>query len=230
MRLLLGLRCCTVHAAEVFALVKPGHTFLPPGRRHTYLVGPFAFGTLQSSVAKVLLDNGWVAKPIQAVATKTHVQGLMFRVQSVQEPPQKLIRMVHGDVVIAKETDQELPDRSVPKVVATSATESFVSKPFEGDTLQQHDPWARAASKLPGKAPTFPIGNPLDDVAQKVLAEVMSKMPQPGMEVDGDDSASRRVEVLEQQVNELQGQTQALAKQAQQNAQDSQTQFQCHPR
>lgn len=221
----MGLRCCTMHAAEVFALVKPGHTFLPPGRRHTYLVGPFAFGTLQASVAKVLHENGWVAKPIQAVAARTHVQGLMFRVQSVQEPPQKLIRMAHGDVVIAKETDQEMPDRNVPKVVATSATESFVSKPFEGDALQQHDPWARAASKLPVKTQTFPIGNPLDDVAQKVLAEVMSKLPQQGMEVDGDEGASRRVEMLEQQVQELQGQTHTLATQVQQHAQESQTQF-----
>jgi hypothetical protein len=221
----MGLRCCTSHAAEVFAVVKPGHLFLPPGRRQTYLVGPFAFGTLQSSVAQVLRDNGWVAKPVQAVAAKSHVQGLMFRVQSVQEPPQKVLRMSHGDVVISREADPEQPDRSVPKLVATSATESFVSKPCEGDYIQLNDPWAKAASKLPAKAATFPIGNPLEDVAQKVLAEVMTKLPQTSMDVDGDESANKRVEALERKVSDLHGQAQALAAQAQQHAQDTQGQF-----
>ena len=221
----MGLRCCTSHAAEVFAVVKPGHLFLPPGRRQTYLVGPFAFGTLQSSVAQVLRDNGWVAKPVQAVAAKSHVQGLMFRVQSVQEPPQKVLRMSHGDVVISREADPEQPDRSVPKLVATSATESFVSKPCEGDYIQLNDPWAKAASKLPAKAATFPIGNPLEDVAQKVLAEVMTKLPQTSMDVDGDEFANKRVEALERKVSDLHGQAQALAAQAQQHAQDTQGQF-----
>ena len=131
----MGLRCKTEHAAEVFATLRPGHTFLPPGKRQTYLVGPFGFGTLQASVAQVLHEHGWVAKPIQAVSAKTHVQGLMFRVQSVQEPPKKVLHLAHGDVVISKEDDDEVPARVVPKVVATPATESMVSKPMEGTTF-----------------------------------------------------------------------------------------------
>ena len=152
----MGLRCRTEHAAEVFAQLRPGHTFLPPGKRQTYLVGPFDFGTLQTSVAQVLQSNGWVAKPIQAIAAKTHVQGLMFRVQSTQDPPMKVIRMAHGDVVISKEHDDPMPERVVPKVVATSTTESMVSKPMDGDYIQQHDPWAKAASKLPSKPAISP--------------------------------------------------------------------------
>ena len=222
----MGLRCRTEHAAEVFAQLRPGHTFLPPGKRQTYLVGPFDFGTLQTSVAQVLQSNGWVAKPIQAIAAKTHVQGLMFRVQSTQDPPMKVIRMAHGDVVISKEHDDPMPERVVPKVVATSTTESMVSKPMEGDYIQQHDPWAKAASKLPSKPAMFPLNNPLEDMTQKVLSEVMAQLPKSAMEVDGDGSHEARFTVLEQQVQELQSQTKAIAAASQQHAQDATSQMQ----
>ncbi|CAL1157077.1 unnamed protein product, partial [Cladocopium goreaui] len=221
-----GLRCLTEHAAEVFVKLRPGHTFLPPGRRQTYLVGPFAFGTLQASVAQALLSSGWTAKPIQAVAAKSHVQGLMFRVQSVQDPPMKVLRMAHGDVMIAREDDPTQPTRVEPKVVATTATESFVSKACEVDYIQKHDPWAKAASKLPAKAQAFQIGNPLEDVTQKVLAEVMAQMPRHQMEVDADDAVDGRVTRLEQQVQELAGQAQTLVAASQQQASDNAKQFQ----
>lgn len=222
----MGLRCKTEHAAEVFATLRPGHTFLPPGKRQTYLVGPFGFGTLQASVAQVLHEHGWTAKPIQAVSAKTHVQGLMFRVQSVQEPPKKVLHLAHGDVVISKEVDDELPAPVAPKVVATQATESMVSKPMEGDYIQLNDPWARAASKLPSKTPSFQIGNPLEDMTQKVIAEVMSQLPKTGMEVDGDASQDARVLALEQQVQDLHGQTQALAVATKQSAHETAVQVQ----
>lgn len=222
----MGLRCKTEHAAEVFATLRPGHTFLPPGKRQTYLVGPFGFGTLQASVAQVLHEHGWVAKPIQAVSAKTHVQGLMFRVQSVQEPPKKVLHLAHGDVVISKEDDDAAPARLVPKVVATQATESMVSKPMEGDFIQLNDPWAKAASRLPSKASSFQIGHPLEDMTQKVIAEVMSQLPKSGMEVDGDAGQDARVSALERQVQDLHGQTQALAQAAQQSSHETTTQVQ----
>ena len=222
----MGLRCRTEHAAEVFSTLRPGQTFLPPGKRQTYLVGPFEFGTLQTSVTQVLHSIGWVAKPIHAVAAKTHVHGLMFRVQSAQEPPKKVIRMTHGDVMIAKEDETPVPEKVLPKVVATSTTESMISKPCEQDYIRQHDPWAKAASRLPTKTATFQIGNPLEDMTQKVIAEVMAQIPKGSMEVDSDAGQSNRVAALEQQFQELHGQTQALAAATQKIAQETATQMQ----
>jgi len=134
--------------------------------------------------------------------------------------------MAHGDVLIAKEEEPAAPDRNGPKVVASMATESFVSKQAEGDIIQQNDPWAKAAAKLSAKPTTFQIGNPLEDMTQKVIAEVMSKLPQPTMEVDSDAGADKRVTALETQVEDLHGQTQALAKQVQQHAHDTAGHFQ----
>ena len=220
----MGLRCKTEHAAEVFSVLRPGQTFLPPGKRQTYLVGPFAYGTLQGSVAQVLHTNGWTAKPIQAVAAKAHIQGLMYRVQSVQEPPCKVIRMAHVDVLIAKEDEVDQPDRVVPKVQATSLTEAMVAKQVEADYIQVNDPWAKAASRLPPKA-SFQIGNPVEDMAQKVLNEVMAQLPKSTMEVDGDESTERRVAALEMRFQDLQGQTSALAASTQQHAQETTSQM-----
>ena len=112
------------------------------------------------------------------------------------------------------------------RLVATSATESFVSKTCEVDLIQKHDPWAKAASKLPQKAQTFQIGNPLEDMTQKVVAEVLAQLPKPGMEVDDDVSVDRRVSQLESQVQDLQTQAQSLAKTTLQNAQDIAANFQ----
>lgn len=222
----MGLRCRTEHASDVFAVLRPGQTFLPPGKRQSYLVGPFAYGTLQASVAQVLQANGWTAKPVQVVAAKTHIQGLMFRVHSVQAPPKKVIRMAHGDVMIAQEPDLHPAVPELPRVVATSATESFVSKQCDGDFLQQYDPWAKAASRLPSKGNMFQIGNPLEDVTQKVLSEVMAQLPKSQMEVDGDEALTKRVDALEQQVQALHGQNTALANATQQANQENQAQFQ----
>ena len=217
----MGLRCRTEHAAEVFSTVKPGHTFLPPGKRQSFLVGPFAYGTLQSSVAQ-----GWTAKPVQALAAKSHVQGLMFRVQSIQDPSCKVIRMAHGDVMISKEDEVQIPDRPTPKVVATMATESIVAKPIEADYIQLNDPWAKAAGRLAPKAASFQIGNPLEDMAQKVLHEVMAQLPKSAMEVDTEQGTDQKVAALESQFQELRDQTKALADASQQQAHDTATQFQ----
>ena len=154
-----GLRCRTEHAAEVFAKLKPGHTFLPPGKRQTFLVGPFPFGTLQASVAKALQSAGWTAKPVQAVPAKSHVQGLMFRVQSVDDPPVKVLRMAHGDVMFAREDDTSQPARTEPKVVATSATESFVSKACEVDHPETRS-LGQGCKQTATEAPNFPNWEP----------------------------------------------------------------------
>lgn len=150
----------------------------------------------------------------------------MFRVQSVQEPPCKVIRMAHGDVMIAKEEEPNMPDRTEPKVLATPATESIVAKPMEGDYIQINDPWAKAASRLPAKTASFQIGNPLEDMAQKVFSDVMAQLPKTAMEVDVDDTTQNRVAALEVKFQELHDQTKAFAASSQLHAQETTAQMQ----
>lgn len=134
--------------------------------------------------------------------------------------------MAHGDVVIAKEEDEELPVQERPKMVATPATESFVAKDGEIDMVHLQDPWARAAQKLPKVNPvTATIGNPMEDMEQKVVAAVLAQLPKQPMDVDS-EQAGQRVAQLEQQVAELQSHTQALGQTVQNTAIEQAAQIQ----
>lgn len=222
----MGLRCRVQDAAKVFALLKPGQTYLPQGKKQTYVCGPFPFGTLRSSVSAALAEGGWTARVFQPVAAKSHVNGLMYKVHAVNDPPAKIMHMAHGDVVISKEEDEEIPALERPKMVATPATESFVAKDGEIDLVQLHDPWAKAAQKLSKAHPaTATIGNPIEDMEQKVVAAVLAQLPKQPMEVDT-EQAGQRVAQLEQQVAELQSHTQALGKTVQNTALEQAAQIQ----
>ena len=213
----LGLRCQISNAAEVYAKVKPGQTYLPSGNKHSYLVGPFPFGTLKSSVAHALAQSGWVARPVQPVGTHDHLQGLMYRVHAVSPPPSKVLHITHGDVVV---TQEGLPPDNmplVPKVLASPATVAMVTKEHEVDHLQIHDPWAPALKANKAGPVPIQIGNPIEDMEQRVVAAVLAQMPTKGMEVDQDDGQPDRVSQLEQQMKELHSHTQNLGHTVQQH-------------
>lgn len=220
----MGLRCRTEDAAQVYAVVKPGQIFLPAGKKTSYLVGPFEFGTLKASVAAALAACGWVARPVQPVGAKHHVQGLMFRVHAVVPPPSKVLHMSHGDVVVTQEDAVETPQQVEPKVVASAATVAAATAGGEVDFLQTNDPWAPAKQ---GKSPlTFQIGNPVEDMEQRVVAAVMAQIPKNHMEVDEGDAPNGRVAQLEKQVHELHQHTQALSQTVQQHALEHSQQMQ----
>eukprot|EP00435_Cladocopium_sp_Y103_P024931 s684_g6.t1 len=215
----LGLRCLSGDAAQVYAVLKPGQVFLPQGRKQSYLVGPFEYGTLKSSVAAALAASGWVARPVQPVGAKDHVQGLMFRVQSVDPPPAKVLHMSHGDVVVTSETVDAATAPSKPRIVASPATVAVATQDKEVDHLQIDDPWAPKPKSAKGPV-TFQLGSPLEDMEQRVVAAVMAQIPKSNMEVDEEPGDHSRVTQLEQQVLDLQHQTQALGQQVRSNAQE----------
>lgn len=206
----LGLRCKAEHAAAVFAKTKPGMTFLPAGKKQAWVVGPFPWGTLMSSVAAALKEFGWIARPVQPVTAGQHVEGLMYKVQSVADPPQKVFRMQHGDVLVTQDTQPPAATPNAPKVVAAQATKAMVSK--EGiDELQINDPWAQGAAR-PARPPQhFAIGNPLEDMEHRVVQEVLAQIPKQAMEVDMEDSHVGRIKQLEQQMADIQAHTTQLS-------------------
>ena len=63
----LGLRCKTEHAAAVFAKIKPGMTFLPAGKKQSWLVGPFpwvGFVSGQSRRFRIRHSTGEAIQPV----------------------------------------------------------------------------------------------------------------------------------------------------------------------
>ena len=75
----LGIRCLAIHAAQVYAMVKPGNAFLPGGRKRFWLMGPLPYGTLKGSISEALQTISWVARPVSPVATPPHIEGVMWR-------------------------------------------------------------------------------------------------------------------------------------------------------
>ena len=188
-------------------------------------MGPFEFGTLKASVASALAACGWVARPIQPVGAREHVQGLMFRVHAVAPPPVKVMHMSHGDVVITQEDILPNQTSQEPQVVASAATVAAATKGDEVDMLQVHDPWAPQVK--PAKGPlSFHIGSPLEDMEHRVVEAVLAQLPKSGMEVDEESSQQLKVASLEQQVQDLHRQTQTLGQTVQQNAVEQAQQLQ----
>lgn len=223
----LGLRCKAEHAASLSAKIRPEQVFLPQGEKLTFLVGPMPYGTLRSSLTQALKECGWTVRPLQPVSTRSSVPGLMFRVQAIEEPPRKVLRMSHGDVVVTREFDTQQAAPAAPCVVAAQATVSKVAADKQVDELQINDPWAKPVAKAvkTGVAPVH-IGSPLDDMEQRVISAVLSQMPKPAMEVDSEAQVDLRVGTLEQQMHELQEQTKAMQATVSQHAAHHEQQFQ----
>ena len=214
-----GLRCKVEFAASLSAKIRPEQVFLPQGDKLTFLVGPMTYGTLRSSLTKAMSEFGWTVRPLQPVSTRSSVPGLMFRVQAISEPPKKVMRMSHGDVVVTRETEMTQSGPAQPGVIAAQATVSKVSTEAMIDELQVNDPWAKPAGRsTKPPVPVVHMGNPLEDMEQRVLSAVLSQLPRAPMDVDSDEPGVTRVDKLEQQVQDLQQHTdamqQAMAKQA----------------
>ena len=207
-----GLRCRTEHAASLHESVKPTSNFLPQGRKRYYLVGPVPYGTIKSSMAEALLSVGWKIRPLQTVATPKQIDGIMWKVQSTDEPPRSVIQLEHGEVLVTKLEDPHVTTEATVQVVGSDRTKQLCSTNAKGrDPLQQFDPWA-SWGKSVNTTMSAPVAEePLANLEKKVLESVMAKLPKETMEVDGDGAVDRRFQDLEQRVLGLQDGQQQLA-------------------
>ena len=197
-----GLRSVVDLASAVHAAVKPGVSFLPQGRKQQFLVGPVPFGTLKSSLIEMFEAIQWKARPIQATPSMTNGDGLMWKVQAVEDPPVTIIPAGHGDMVVTKIQDERPPRMLKSTAVGTSQTLQLCTTGSQVDPLQIHDPWAvgnRLGASLP--VPTIEGDDPIAVLEQKVLASIEAKLPE--MSSKKEEAVAARVEVLEQQVKVL---------------------------
>ena len=117
-----GLRCKVEHAASLHQALKPGSAFLPSGRKQQYLVGPVPYGTIKDSLGKALVESGWIARPVQAVPASKNVDGVMWKVQSVEPPPTNVLQLAHGEVLISRLDDHQVVTSQTSVVVGAEKT------------------------------------------------------------------------------------------------------------
>ena len=195
-----GVRCKASCAEAVHGCLRPGGSFLPPGKKLHFMLGPLPFGTLRASLVKLLESIAWVARPLQPMTAVAHVNGVMWKIQSVVPPPVSTVTTDKGDVLITKLDDPKPQVVTPVPIVAANHTMDLctgvVSNPAKQiDPLQLHDPWA-VGTRL-GVA--LPSVDPVQELEKRVLDSVMAKMPRDSMEVDGSpamDASASRVTVL----------------------------------
>ena len=197
-----GLRSLVEQASSVHAAVKPGVSYLPQGRKQQFLVGPVPFGTLKSSLCEMFEAIQWKARPVQATPSTASVDGLMWKVQAVEDPPVMIIPAGHGDMVVTKLHDEKPLRVQKSIAVGTSQTLDLCTSGVKVDPLQVNDPWAVASRfGAPLPSPTIEGDDPIAVLEQKVLASIEAKLPD--VATKKDEAVSSRVEVLEQQVKAL---------------------------
>ena len=198
-----GLRVMAQHFAEVFASVKPEAVYLAPGSRLTYHTGPWPYGCDRKSIAKALRAVGWECRPLQPL--QSVVGGLVWSVQAISEPPNNVLSMQHGQVVLTRHDPRQAPAEAPAPVVGQEATVRLCSVPAASeDPWLTHDPWKKALATVPPVVSPAPTANALQELEARVERSILAKLPAQSecMDVDEQD---QRLQQLEQQVQQLSG-------------------------
>lgn len=229
----LGVRCLSADSFRVHEVIKPDTQFLPGGVKQSYLIGPVPWGTIKQSLNEAFRAMGWEARAVQAVPAGRAVEGVLWRVQSTQAPPEKIIKLDSGDAVITR-VDIPTPQKTGGKVIlGSAASKNFVHK-SQGEDQKKgtavdgifvNDPWAKYQSTTPAEMPkTSCVPAQWAGLEQKVVDQVLARLPKESMEIDNDDQAAR-VDALEAQVKKLHDQQQQLHAAVQENHHTHQAQF-----
>ena len=95
-----GIRVTAAQYQQVFQKLEPDGLFLSPGTRQVWHSGPWPYGCDRKSLSRVFSDWKWQARPLQPA--KPINGGLMWLIQSVEDPPNTVYNMQHGQVMISK--------------------------------------------------------------------------------------------------------------------------------
>ena len=207
-----GLRVKTAQAKVVHDLVRPDSVFLPQGPKCQFSVGPMPYGVDRNAVAKMLAKTGWECRPLQPT-TPCPGRGVMWLVQSTEEPSHSIVHTSHGEIVISKQK-QDTPGQTARQTTVGSATTLALCKAQtensgEADPWSKLDPWGGYKPLAP-PAPASGSNESIQQLESRIQNAVMAKINAP-MEDDLPD----RVVALEGQVQQLLNQQQGFETQLQ---------------
>ena len=206
----LGVRSTTADASELAKKLKPGSIFLAPGAKLTYELGPLPFGTDRLSVARLCSQWGWQAGPMHPSRSVAAALGNLWLVQASVEPPNPVVRYQGTEVVITKIQDKAEPSQPSTHVIGSSSTVQLCTKDTSAgptDPWLLHDPWGSGPSQAAVRADNQAA---LREFEAHLENKILAKLPSADMEVDGPGVHDARFAALEQQVQSLTMNQQAL--------------------
>ena len=195
-----GLRVATSQAKVIHQLVRPDQVYLPSGPRCQYTVGPFPYGADRQAVARVLQKAGWECRPLQP-STPCPGKGVMWLVQSIDEPVQTIILTTTGEIMITKVKHEVASSNVSPTMVGSAATLALCGMPAAGQKPEP-DPWAHSdpwKAYQPAQVAASGPQEGLQQIEDRIQSAVLAKIQPP---MDQDDLPDR-VFALEGQVQQL---------------------------
>eukprot|EP00435_Cladocopium_sp_Y103_P007530 s1093_g2.t1 len=202
-----GLRVLSSQAQEMHQILKPDTVFLPQGPRLQFVAGPFPWGTDRHAIQRAMKLIKWDTKPLQPLQPVPG-RGTMWMLQSVDEPPESIVTMSHGEVLITKHRDvSHGPKATSSHPVGSVSTLSLCTsasgpKTSEDDPFAKHDPWSNFQ---PSTKPAAPVASSHSDSMQqlemRIQHAVLAKV-QSGTQMEQDD-LPERLQALEGQVQQL---------------------------
>ena len=202
-----GLRVRSEQAKLIHQIVKPDTVYLPSGPKTVYTVGPLPYGVDRQAVGRILQQAGWESRPLQP-ASPCPGKGVMWLVQSTEEPSQTIIPTTTGEIMIAKVRQDNVSQPVQPMTVGTAATLALCGKQADGKPAEG-DPWATAdlwRKYHPTSSVTSGPAEGLQQIEDRIQHAVLAKI-QPPME---QDDMPGRVHALEDQVQHLLAKQQGL--------------------
>lgn len=162
-----GLKVAKSDGEEVHKFFHQDSPFLGDTGLRMYQIGPLPWGTTRINLQKQFGQWQWSAIPLHPIGQSECGKGLMWLAKAKDDPVVSVITMAHGDIIIVPKEATSAPAPSVPKVEASQLTKKTLHKPEQDLKV---DPWAQAASKLPGSKP------PIDVVSQAQVKQLEDRL------------------------------------------------------
>ena len=216
----LGVRSKTEDAPELARQLKPGSIFLAAVAKMTFEVGPLPFGMDRLTVSRLCSQWQWQARPLHPSRSVGDALGTVWLVQACVHPPNAVVRYQGAEVVITKVHDKSDPvAQPSSQVIGSPATVQLCTKTA---TTPASDPWLIQDSwgAPPASVSTGPVDTQaaLRDFETRLENKIMAKIPITDMEVDSTGTNEARFAALEQQVQSLTTNQQALESKIDDNA------------
>ena len=215
-----GVRVRAIHFQRVFQALKPDGFFLAPGARVSWHCGPWPYGVDRKTLATVFKKWGWQARPLQP--TTSVVGGMIWTVQSVEEPPHVVFTMQHGQVVISRAKQSTESTLAPAEVIGQTQTVQLCTNRTGDDPWTLQDPWQSFLPTTVVAPPCAKDNTQIVELEARLEQSILSKLPQ-NMEDDGQE---QRVQMLEDQVAKLIHRQQSLEVTVQENQSSTHAQVQ----
>ena len=167
-----------------------------------YLAGPFPWGVDRQAIIKAMKQSGWEVKALQPTQPVPG-RGSMWLLQAVVPPPQPILHMAHGEVVVSKHK-QVGPALKAPTVASVGSASTLTLCSAAAGVGSDSDPWLSADpwggyNKGKGLQPVTDAAEGLKQLEDRVHAAVVARLPT-AME---SDDVPDRLSTLENQFQML---------------------------